>query len=123
MNGDPMSAHSRTAVAEGQQQGTGIFVSPITAWEIGTLASRNRIRLKLSPEAWFEALLDLPGVRLAPMTPSILIASTALPGVPPSDPADRIIAATARAFGWTVVTRDSRLTRYAADGHIGVLVC
>ena len=67
--------------------------------------------------------MRLPSVRLAPLTPEILIASTVLPGHPPRDPADRIIAATARALGLTVVTRDGELLPYAAAGHLAAVRC
>jgi PIN domain nuclease of toxin-antitoxin system len=123
MNGDPISAASRTAIAAAQSSNSGVFASPITAWEIATLMAKSRIQLTLSPQAWFDALLALPGVRLAPMPPSVLIASAQLPGMPPRDPADRIIAATARAFGYTVITRNGELTSYARAGHIEALGC
>ena len=103
--------------------GAEMSVSPITAWEIAILASRERIALAMSPEIWFERLCGLPGMRLADMPPSVLIASCALPGSPPADPADRILAATARAFGYTLVTRDRRLLDYGAEGHVRVLGC
>jgi PIN domain nuclease of toxin-antitoxin system len=38
-----------------------------------------------------------------------------------TEPADRIIAATARALGATLVTRDRRLLDYAAAGHVAAL--
>jgi PIN domain nuclease of toxin-antitoxin system len=123
MNGDPLSVASRDAIALAQAESTGVFVSPITAWEIATLAAKNRIQLSMSPEAWFDALLALTGVRLAPMPPAVLIASASLPGSPPRDPADRIIAATARNFGYTVITRDGELTAYGRAGHIEVIAC
>jgi PIN domain nuclease of toxin-antitoxin system len=87
------------------------------------LVSRGRLTLAISPEAWFTSLRQLPGIRLAPLTPEILIASTVLPGVPPRDPADRIIAATARALGLTIVTRDGELLPYAAAGHLAAIRC
>ncbi len=118
-----MSPQSIDAISAAQAQNAGVFVSPITAWEIATLAGRNRIQLSMSPEAWFNALLALPGVRLAPMPPEVLIASTALPGLPPRDPADRIIAATAREFGYTVITRNGELSLYAGAGHIEIVAC
>jgi DNA-binding response OmpR family regulator len=34
----------------------------MTAWEVATLVAKNRLRLALSPEAWFDALLGLTGV-------------------------------------------------------------
>ena len=71
----------------------------MTAREIATFVTKNRFRLSLSPEAWFDALLGLAGVRLAPMPPKVLIASAGLSEVPPRDPVDRIIAATGRTTG------------------------
>jgi PIN domain nuclease of toxin-antitoxin system len=123
MNGDPISPESRAAISEAQAQNAGVFVSPITAWEIGTLVSRNRIQLTQDPEAWFEELLELPGVRPAPMLPNILIASNFLPGSPPRDPADRIIVATARAYGYAVISRDGELSDYAGAGHVDFIAC
>jgi len=123
MNADPMSPQSIDAIAAAQTQNTGVFVSPITAWEIATLAARNRIQLSMSPEAWFSTLLALPGVRLATMPPEVLIASAGLPGLPPRDPADRIIAATAREFGYIVITRNDELSLYARAGHIEIVAC
>ena len=123
MNGAPMSPDSREAIRAAQKAHRGVFVSPITAWEIGTLLRKNGIQLNRPPEVWFDTLLRLPGMRLAEMPPSVLIASALLPGDPPRDPADRIIAATARAFGFTVITRDGALIPYAAAGHIQVVTC
>lgn len=123
MGGAPMSDASREAIHSAQVAGVGINVSPFTAWEIGTLVAKGRLPLALSPEAWFETLLAQPGVRLAPLTPRILLASTSLPGSPPSDPADRIIAATARAHGYLIITRDQKLLKFAKEGHIRAISC
>ena len=123
MNGDPISADSRAAVTAAQAGHLGVHVSPMTAWEIATLVCKNRLQLSLSPEAWFDALLGHAGVRLAPMPPKVLIASASLPGAPPRDPVDRIIAATGRTFGFTVISRNGELTRYARAGHIELVQC
>jgi len=122
-NGEPMSRGSREAIRAAGADNAGVFVSPISAWELATLVARNRIHLAMAPAAWFDALLRLPGVRLAPMPPTVLIDSVSLPGSPPKDPADRIIAATARAYGYAVITRDGELTDYAKAGHIQLIVC
>jgi PIN domain nuclease of toxin-antitoxin system len=122
MNGDPLSVPSREAVGAAQAAGA-VHVSPITAWEIAMLAARGRLVLTRSPTAWFTALLSLPSVALAPMPPDVLMASATLPGTPPRDPADRIIAATARAYGHAIVTRDSILIAYGAARHIDVIAC
>ena len=123
MDGAPMSQAARDAIRAAQRAHAGVFVSPITGWEIGTLVAKGRIQLNRSPEVWFDTLLGLPGVRLAALSPAVLIASCALPGTPPRDPADRMIAATARAFGYTVITRDGELVPYGAAGHVAVVAC
>jgi PIN domain nuclease of toxin-antitoxin system len=118
-----MSADSRAAINAAQTENVGIYVSPITAWEIATLVTKNRLQLTLSPEAWFDSLLRLSGVRLAPMPPKVLIASASLPGAPPKDPVDRIIAATGRTFGFSIITRDGELMLYARAGHLDAIGC
>jgi PIN domain nuclease of toxin-antitoxin system len=123
MNGAPMSQSSRDAIRTAQKARLGVFVSPITGWEIATLVRKSRIQLNRPPEVWFNSLLNLPGVRLTELSPAVLIASAFLPGDPPRDPADRIISATARAFGYTVITRDGKLISYAAAGHIETIRC
>jgi PIN domain nuclease of toxin-antitoxin system len=123
MNGDPITTESRASITAAQAGNLGVYVSPMTAWEIATLVAKNRLHLTLSPEAWFDALLALAGVRLTAMPPRVLIASTMLPGKPPKDPVDRIIAATGRAFGYTIVTRDGDLMLYAQAGHIDAIGC
>jgi PIN domain nuclease of toxin-antitoxin system len=107
------------AAAEGEP----VYVSPVTAWEIGNLASRGRLNLQIGPQQWFEQLMQRSGARVARISPSILIASSFLPGRPPKDPADRIFAATAREYNWPLVTRDRLLLEYAAEGHIQALAC
>jgi PIN domain nuclease of toxin-antitoxin system len=123
VNGNPMTAQSRAAIAGAQASGAGVHVSPISAWEIATLVARNRLQFASTPTTWFDRLVALPGVRLAPMPPELLMASAFLPGSPPRDPADRIIAATARTYGQAIVTRDGELTLYAQAGHIVAIEC
>jgi PIN domain nuclease of toxin-antitoxin system len=99
------------------------YVSPISAWEVGLLVARARLRFLITPQRWFQRVLETPRVRLAEMSPDLLIASSFLPGNPPRDPADRIIAATARDNGCTLLTRDEALLNYGEQGHIRALRC
>jgi PIN domain nuclease of toxin-antitoxin system len=100
-----------------------VFISPITAWEVGLLLARGRLTLPLLPEVWFRQVISLPGLRLAAMPPEVLFRSSFLPGNPPRDPADRILLATAREYGYRLVTRDEALLSYAQEGHIQALAC
>ena len=56
---------SLTAIRAAQTASLGVYISPFTAWEIGTLVAKGRLHLTLTPEVWFERVLALPGVRLA----------------------------------------------------------
>jgi PIN domain nuclease of toxin-antitoxin system len=47
--------------------------------------------------------------------------SARLPGDLHGDPADRMLVATARRVGATLVTRDGRILDYADGGHLSVL--
>ncbi|WP_291862807.1 type II toxin-antitoxin system VapC family toxin [Bradyrhizobium sp.] len=100
-----------------------LLVSPITAWEVGLLASHQRVELLVTPQRWFARLLAIPNVRLAELSPETLIDSSFLPGRPPRDPADRILLATARDLGATLVTRDRLILKYGEDGQVSTIAC
>jgi PIN domain nuclease of toxin-antitoxin system len=118
-----LSQAALEAMRAAYREGVPSYISPITAWEVGMLISRGRLQLLIRPERWFSNLFEVPGVRLAEMSPDVLIASSFLPGKPPKDPSDRIIAATARELGATLITRDRALLDYGAQGHVAVLEC
>jgi PIN domain nuclease of toxin-antitoxin system len=122
-NADPISDEASDALQQSRDSGELVYVSPITAWEMGLLAARGRVSLLMTPQRWFERLLEAPGLRLTEMTPNVLIASSFLPGKLPGDPGDRIIAATAREYGYKLVTRDRPLLEYAKQGHIQAIPC
>ena len=119
---EPITADA-TQVLGAARESTTIFVSPMSGWEVGMLVAKKRITIAMEPEAWFEKLLAVPGVQSAPLTVRTLIASSFLPGLPPRDPVDRIIAATAREGGYQVITRDRVLLDYAKEGYISAIEC
>ena len=120
---DPLREPAASRLQDAYRRGARLFVSPITAWEIAMLAAKGKIALTLDPDLWFQRYCDLPSVTLAAMPPSVMVSSTRLPGTPPRDPADRIIIATARAFGYVLVTRDAQILEYGARGHLRVIGC
>lgn len=117
-----LSNKAEAEIRLAKEQGIEVAVSPITAWEIGLLLSRGRIALMAPPLLWFDALLE-EGVALADMPPSVLIAATELNAPQLRDPADRIIAATARAFSYRLMTRDRPLLEFASAGHLAAIAC
>ena len=121
--GSALSDPAMEAVREAEAGKGALSVSPITAWEIGMLAAKGRVAIRSSPNDWFRRLCDFPGVELVGLDADVLIDSSFLPGEPDGDPADRIIIATARAAGMTVLTRDRAMLDYAAQGHVLALEC
>jgi PIN domain nuclease of toxin-antitoxin system len=95
-----------------------LYVSAITPWEIAMLVSKGKLTLERDVGEWLEMALALPGFRLKALSPAIAVASTRLPGEINSDPADRIIVATARHLGVPLVTADEKLLGYSTQGHI-----
>ena len=107
--------------------GTGIFVSPVSAWEIGLLSkprsNRSALQFLPDPKAWFAAVMAQAAIRAAPLTPDIAIDSSFLPGNLHGDPADRLLIATARHMRVPLVTRDARIIACAGQGHLNALPC
>jgi PIN domain nuclease of toxin-antitoxin system len=98
-----------------------LLLSIISVWEIGLLVAKSRLKLFQPCEEWIRAALATPGLSLAPLSPEIAIASSSPPGVLHFDPSDRIIVATARHLGATLLTRDRKLIEYAREGHLKVI--
>jgi PIN domain nuclease of toxin-antitoxin system len=121
-NRDPISAAAQSSLDEVAASDGQILVSPISAWEIGQLVARGRMALTLEPAAWFATALNA-GLALAPMPPEVLIASSFLPPGGLRDPADRIIAATARHFRYRLMTRDRPLLTFGQAGHLEAIAC
>lgn len=99
---------------------TSLFVSAITPWEIAMLTEKGRLALGRDVGAWLGAVLALPGIRLAPITPTLAVDSVRFPGDIHADPADRLIIATARELGATLLTADRAILDYGSRGHVVV---
>ena len=93
-------------------------VSVISVWEVAMLEAKGRLTLTADCESWVREALAAPGIRLAELTPPIVIASTRLPGVFHGDPADRMLIATARESGAMLLTADQAILQYSREGHV-----
>lgn len=100
-----------------------LYVSAVSAWEVGLLHRKRGYLFEPDPRAWFARVLALPFMRQAPLTADQALESALLPEPLHDDPADRMLVATARDLGATLVTRDKRLLDYGAAGHLQVLPC
>ena len=85
-----------------------LWFSPISAWELLQLADRGRLRLAPDAPAWIRNSIATMAVTVAPIGVEIAIASRRI-DLPHDDPADRLLAATAKLLDLTLVTADERL--------------
>lgn len=96
-----------------------LWMSAVSAWEIGILAERGRLALRPDPERWLATAVAGLGLREAPLTSAIALESLRLK-LATKDPADRFIAATAGALDCSLVTADAALQRVPG---VGVVFC
>src|SRR6266487_5883213 len=96
-----LSARARSEIDDPDNE---LFCSAISAWEIGIAHRKRRLAIEREPDKWFAGMLRKYRVRA--ISVSWKIASTQLPRHH-SDPADRIIIATALARRLRLVTPDS----------------
>jgi len=101
-----LSRPAASAIRRARQNG-GLAVSAITMWELAWLLTRRRIQAYGTIEVSVRLLLE--GLTILPITPEIAALAAQFPDDYPRDPADRIIGATARAEGLTLVTRDENI--------------
>lgn len=119
MHGDERSLGAATRVLLRDVGLAGrIRVPAISVWEVGMLVARGRLRLGLPCVQWVKAALSGPGIALASLLPEVAIEATCLPGELHGNPADRIIAATARLTDATLITADTKLLTYAQAGYL-----
>ena len=116
---DPEADH---VISEAAYDGR-LYVSPISAWEIGVGVAKGRLSLPLAPLDFFEKFVERMQAKLSPVSQSIMIASSFLPGEIHGDPMDRILVSTARNLDLVLVTRDRPILAYGREGHVRTLAC
>ena len=94
-----------------------MLVSAASVWEIAMLVSCGRLELGCTPRIWVEESCDKLGLEVIPLTTDIVLESYALPDNFHGDPADRMIVATARKKGLTLITQDKAILSYSQKGY------
>ena len=109
LQGDGPLSSAQRRVLDAANADAPLRVSDISLWEIATLHSLGRIRLALPPREWLEKAVAPPLVRRHGISPAIAGEVASLPDSFHRDPADRIIVATARILGATLLTHDRHI--------------
>jgi PIN domain nuclease of toxin-antitoxin system len=104
---------SRTAEREIRkaQRDRSCAIASISLWELALLFQRNRLRGPGTIANSIRNILDDTSVTVLEITPEIADLSMSFPETFPKDPGDRLIGATARAHGLTLITQDDRILR------------
>jgi PIN domain nuclease of toxin-antitoxin system len=108
-----LGPRARRAVAA---ERTKIGLAAISLKEAAWLLAHGRLVLRepVAPWSdWLRAAASAPGLEVLPLTMEVAIASEQLPASFPKDPADRLIVATARIHGLTLITADDALRKPA----------
>lgn len=89
-----------------------LFISSISVWEVAMLVAKDRLELSMDVKEWVAASEALPYISFVPVSNHIAIKAVRLPIPLHSDPADRIIIATALSLGGALMTADKKILGY-----------
>ena len=106
-----LSAKCRRLLLDGGNHPLGI--SAISLWELAHKVTAGRLQLSLPLADWLARAVRPPFVTVLPVDERIAVESALLPGSFHKDPADRLIVATARLHGLTLLTKDRDIRGYA----------
>ena len=109
LQGDGPLSPAQRRVLSGADGDSPLRVSDISLWEVATLHSLGRIRLTLPLREWLEKAVAPPLVRRHGISAAVAAEVAALPDSFHRDPADRILVATARILGATLLTNDRHI--------------
>jgi PIN domain nuclease of toxin-antitoxin system len=97
---------SRRLRAELDHHGNELWLSPVSTWEALLLYAKRKIEIPGDLADWL--VLATQNLREAPLTHEIALAAHRLPWQH-SDPADRLLVATAQVLDLTLVSADTRV--------------
>lgn len=111
---DKLSMEARTAIAD---PGSQVVVSAVSFWEISIKAALGKLRLEgVSPEQLVD-VAQQQGFDLLPLDPRLAASFSRLPADPQHrDPFDRMLVWQAISLGYTLVSRDRKITASPLPG-------
>jgi PIN domain nuclease of toxin-antitoxin system len=105
----PLSARQQRAIDQAEL----IVVSTISCWEIAMLVRQSRISLDRPPNEWITEALRYQRLALANVTRQVAVAAGSLTKDQfHGDPADRIIAMTAKVRNCALLTNDAKIAKW-----------
>src|SRR5947209_2058351 len=102
----PAAAAVRRAFA-----GDGLAIASVTLMEVAQMIARGEIRPGGTPSEWLRGFVEEKALAVIEVSVDIAAVAAHLPPTFPSDPFDRLIAATAIVERIPLVTSDTRIQR------------
>jgi len=115
---DQLSREQRDVIAAAGADSR-LEVSDISLWEVAMLYSLGQVRLTIPLREWLDKAVAAPLVRRHGISPAVAAELASLPDSFHRDPADRILIATARVLGATLLTRDKRIAEAGLVDTLG----
>lgn len=114
---EEISEDTREQITQAQERDQ-LFICSISLWEIAMLKFKKRINIYEPTKEFLESITNINGLSVKDISAEIAAESVQLIDEFHGDPADRIIVATTKVFGATLITRDHKILGWAKLGHI-----
>jgi PIN domain nuclease of toxin-antitoxin system len=101
-----LSRRAKVALEEAAAAGE-LAIADITLWEVAMLSARGRLQLPVAVSSYLSDIIAALRLTVLPITPAIAEAAQAS-DIVQGDPADRLIAATARVSGAVLLSADEQ---------------
>ena len=111
---EPDKLKKRVAAAI-ESEANELWLSPVSIWELLILVQKHRIELDDDVDGWVSRMLAQVAIREAPLTNEVALEVSRI-HFSHKDPADHVIAASAKVFDLTLVTADPRLLALKSQG-------
>jgi PIN domain nuclease of toxin-antitoxin system len=107
-NTRPIGRLTREALVRAEKRAA-VRVAAATIFEVAALHTHGRLRLAQPIERWADQALSAGGLRIAELSRAVAVDAGAIPRTGLADPLDRLLVATARQLGATLLraTRQS----------------
>ena len=108
---DILSPNALKAIEKAKENDS-VYISSISSWEIYMLEKKGRLIFKIPASLWITKCERQSFFRFVPVDNDIARLAVDLNEPLHSDPADRIIIATAKSLGFPLVTKDEKIVSY-----------
>ena len=104
-----LSEAQRACLETVETTGGRFTISAITIWELAKLVQHQKLTITRPLDLFLGEIEDHPRIDITPLSGRIVAESVQLGEGFHKDPADQMIAATARCLGYPLVTQDRRI--------------